>query len=194
MFKNLFCIIIVIIFALQSLIIRKQAIFLKQSNNAVEQMNQQIKTLKQNYLNNWRFERSRLNIDEIYDENEQNANVFFSISDQPVLLFRFFISNCAPCDINQTNILKEVQNSSLKYRLICNRLENKQGLFTFKRMNRISETVYSSKKLIDGEPVAMYFCIYYQGVVSDVFFPDENFSDLTKNYLKKISTKYFTVK
>ncbi|MDR2915882.1 MAG: hypothetical protein LBV74_13815 [Tannerella sp.] len=61
-------------------------------------------------------------------------------------------------------------------------------------MNRISETVYSSKNLIDGETDAIYFCIYYQGVVTDVFFPDENFPDLTKSYLNEMSNKYFTVK
>ena len=185
--------IILIIFIFQSLIIRNLSSRMKNLNEEVEQLKRHSNILKHNYISSWKLERKIL-IDNIYDENEQKVGDNFFDHEYPVLFFRFSQMGCMDCVIKQIDIIKElVQNSTIKYMMICD-YSNKRNLGMFKRMNEINNTVYDCKKLIDNETGALYFCIYYQGFVSDVFFPDENFPELTRSYLKEISKKYFTDK
>ncbi len=158
-------------------------------------MEHQVSILKHNYFSSWKLERGVLNIDDIYDEDAQKIDDGFVNHEQPVLLFRFSKINCTECVVKQIDIIKElIQSNVVKYKMICDYSKDKRSLGIFKRMNKIKDTVYNCEKLIDNEPGTLYFCIYYKGFVSDVFFPNEDFPELTKNYLKEMSTKYFNVK
>ncbi|WP_125910839.1 hypothetical protein [Bacteroides timonensis] len=68
---------------------------------------------------------------------------------------------------------------------------NKRNLGLFKRSNGINNHIYNCEGLIDGENRTPYFCIYFKGVISNIFFPDDDFRELTKYYIDKMREMYF---
>jgi hypothetical protein len=149
--------------------------------------------LKNNIIDSWQYERSTLNMDNIYDENEQKLSNDFWSSESPILIFRFSKIDCSQCVIEQIELINRVISNNHINCIIISDYSNKRQLGIFKRTNEIKDIVYNSETLLHNETRTPYFCVYDNGIVSHIFFPDNDFPDLTKAYLKKVLQKYFKI-
>jgi hypothetical protein len=138
----------------------------------------------------WQNERALLNITNIFDE--YGTVVDDSCFKIPVLLFRFSKINCSKCVVEQINLIKKmITDEQVKYMMIAD-YADKKTLGLFKRVNAIKSTVYNCKTMLISETRTPFFCVYSQGVITDVFFPDDDFPDLTTKYLETVKKKYFS--
>ena len=132
-----------------------------------------------------------MNEDQIVDEDGKSLSEDYFDNEKPVLIFRFSKLNCSSCIEKQVGMLLKLIESNVKYMLIGD-YSNKRELGIFKRVNEIKDIVYACEIMLPSEQKTPYFCVLFRGVVSDVFFPDENFPELTQSYLKEMKTKYFS--
>ncbi|GHT53024.1 hypothetical protein FACS189440_22390 [Bacteroidia bacterium] len=184
-----FIVLIIIFFG--TILIKNQSIQLKKYHNNNAELTHNISLLKDNIIESWRIEHSKLNSDNIFDENGDKFNFEQSNSRLPTLIFRFSKVDCSECVVKQIDLIKKLlQNDKIRYMMICD-YSNKRNLGLFKRVNNITNTVYDCNELIEGEAKTPFFCIYNNGHISNVFFPDDDFSELTEKYFKEISEKYF---
>lgn len=174
-----------------TILIKKQSITVDLINNKNDKLSNNIETLKYNIIDSWSFERKTLNIDRISDEDGQKLRPFFFEFEKPILIFRFSKVDCSDCVISQIRLLKEIFNESqIKYMIIAD-YSNKRSLGFFKRSNGINNHVYNCEEMIDGEIRTPYFCVYSKGVISNIFFPDDDFQELNKCYINKMREMYF---
>jgi hypothetical protein len=165
---------------------------IKKWQHKIEMAQHHTEELKINMIDGWILERETLNMDRIVDEDGKKIDATCFPLGEPVLLFRFSKVDCSDCVVQQIDIIKElIVNSRVKYMMICN-YANKRNLGMFKRVNAIHDQVYDCDKMLDGEQRTPYCCIYRHGIVTDVFFPDDDFPELTKSYFETISAKYFS--
>lgn len=189
----LICLLFVVLFSgiYTTVLIKKQYRNIAWINDENNKLSNDIETLKYNIIDSWNFERKALNINNISDEDGQRLYSSFFDFEKPVLIFRFSKVDCSDCVISQIRLLKEIiHEKQIKYMIIAD-YSNKRNLGLFKRSNEINEHVYNCEELIEGENRTPYFCIYYKGVISNVFFPDEDFQELTKYYIDKMKEMYF---
>jgi hypothetical protein len=175
----------------ESVIIRKQSVQIQTARNDIARTEHHFTVLKNNITDSWKHELSTLNTDSIFDEDGQKLNADYFNKPYPVLLFRFSKIDCSDCVVKQIDLIKEfIRNNEIKYMMVSN-YANKRNLGLFKRVNEIKDQVYDCKKIFDNENRTPFFCIYYQGTVSNVFFPDEDFPELTKLYLITVMENIF---
>ena len=129
--------------------------------------------------------------DSIFDEKNNIVSLKEMSNNEPTLIFRFSRVNCSECIIEQIDIIKEfTQKNNIKYLMVCD-YNNIRELGLFKRTNGIIDPVFDCSQLLINEVKTPCFFIYSKGNVVDVFFPDDDFTHLTKAYLNIISEKYF---
>lgn len=180
-----------LIIVYQILVIRNVSNSSNAKDNEILKQAHNISTLKSMLNDEWLNEGIKLNNTVIRDENGNDINIDRIAVNKPILIFRFSKIDCSKCVIEQIDLIKElIQNKEIDYIMICD-YRNQRDLGLFKRINAINSVVYDSEKLLEGEERTPYFFIYYKGIVCDVFFPDDDFKDLTINYLNSIAHKYF---
>lgn len=174
-----------------TVLIKKQSVNIALINDENNKLSNNIETLKYNIIDSWNFERKALNIDEISDEDGQRLHPFFFEFEKPILIFRFSKVDCSDCVISQIRLLKEIIiERQIKYMIIAD-YSNKRNLGLFKRSNGINDHVYNCEELIEGENRTPYFCVYSEGIISNIFFPDSDFQELTNYFLDKMREMYF---
>lgn len=174
-----------------TILISKQSTNIALVNSVNDKLSNDIKTLKYNIIDSWNFERKALNIDSIFDEGGQRLTPSFFELEKPILIFRFSKVDCSDCVVSQVKLLKEVINErQIKYMIIAD-YSNKRKLGLFKRTNEIDDLVYNCEELIEDENRTPYFCVYSRGLISNIFFPDDDFQELTKYYIDKMREIYF---
>lgn len=167
---------------------------LYQLKNENAELYHKMSILKDDIAERWMIERSELNINDVFDENNNKLDIESFSSTLPVLIFRFSKINCSECVVKQIDLVKKlVQNHQIQYLMISD-YSNQRDLGFFKRVNKINNIIYDSKKLIDKENKTPFFCIYFNGYISDVFFPEDEFPELTEAYFKEMNDKYFCLK
>jgi hypothetical protein len=172
-------------------LIKNLSIQLKKVQNDNAAITHGMLLLKDNIIESWRIERSKLKSDSIFDEDGKKLNFEQLNSRLPILIFRFSKVDCSECVVKQIDLIKNlIRNDDIRYMMICD-YSSKRNLGFFKRVNKITNTIYDCEKLIDNEIKTPFFCIYYDGYISNVFFPDDDFPELTESYFKKITEKYF---
>ena len=174
-----------------TVLIKKQSINIALINDENNKLSNNIETLKYNIIDGWNFERKALNMDKISDEDGQRLYPSSFEFEKPILIFRFSKVDCSDCVISQIGLLKEIINErQIKYMIIAD-YSNKRNLGLFKRSNGINDYVYNCEELIEGENRTPYFCIYFKGIISNIFFPDNDFQELTKYYIDEMGEMYF---
>lgn len=150
-----------------------------------------INTLKKMLTDEWHLEGAQFANKTVVDEDGKCIQIENIALDKPILIFRFSKVDCSKCVIEQIDIIKElIKTRNIDYMMVCD-YNNQRNLGLFKRINEINNKVYDCEKLLEGEEKTPFFFIYHKGYVSNVFFPDDDFADLTKSYLNSISKKYF---
>lgn len=178
----------------EMLLIKGQKIKSEKLNNKFAKISHNFATLKTNIVDSWQIENSIVNIKDIRGEDGEKINFKYISAKQPILIFRFSKVNCSECVIKQIDIIKELtKNESIQHIIICDYSNNRQ-LGLFKRVNAIKEPIFDCEKICANEEKTPFFCIYNKGVISNVFFPDDDFPDLTKSYFQAIVEQYFSGK
>jgi hypothetical protein len=173
------------------ILIKNLSVQVKKFKNDNAFLTHNISILKGNIIESWKIERSKLNIDNILDEDGKKLNIENLSSQFPILIFRFSKVDCSECVVKQIGLIKKLMhNDKIRYMMICD-YSNKRNLGLFKRVNSITNTVYDCDKLIENEIKTPFFCLYFNGYISNIFFPDDDFPELTESYLNEISGKYF---
>jgi hypothetical protein len=192
--KKITIIILVILFLIvcfEILFIKKQVIQIENLHNNNWKLYHHIVVLKNNIIDSWQFERNILQLDSVFDENGERLSSEYLRSQHPILIFRFSKVDCSECVVKQIDLIKRlVCNDKIKYMMIGD-YSNKRNLGLFKRTNAITNPIYNCEKMVKNENKTPYFCIYFNGYISNVFFPDDDFPELTESYFKKITEKYF---
>jgi len=182
------------IFIYQTLVIRKQSKLVYNLSGSNAKLTHNLGKLKGNFIAAWQLERATFLSDRIYDEEGKEIEYKFLTRTHPKLIFRFSKVDCSKCVVEQINLIRElIKNKDIEYMMVCD-YTNKRNLGLFKRTNAITNTVYNCEKMLKDEKKTPFFCIYDKGIVTDVFFPDSDFPDMTNKYFKEISTKYFASK
>jgi hypothetical protein len=175
----------------QAIIINKKSFRIKELQVESFQLTNNIGILKSNTVDIWKYQQTILNEDQIVDEDGRSLSEDCFDFENPVLICRFSKLNCSNCIEKQVGMLLKLIESKVKYMLIGD-YSNKRELGIFKRVNEIKDIVYACEIMLTSEQRTPYFCVFFRGVVSDVFFPDEKFPELTQSYLKEMTTKYFS--
>jgi hypothetical protein len=170
---------------------KEQTVYLENLYNDNLRSDHNIKALKANMIDSWHVEGVSLNIDSIFAEDGEKLNVGYLDILAPVLIFRFSKVDCSECVVKQIDLIKRlISNKQIRYIMICD-YSNKRNLGLFKRTNAISDHVYDCSKLFANENRTPFFCIYDKGHIYNVFFPDDDFPELTEHYFDAIYKKYF---
>lgn len=182
---------IIALLGFEGMVIRKQSALLGKTQSDLSMAEHHIAVLKGNMADSWHLERTKFNVDGIVDEDGRKPDANHFRFDCPVMLFRFSKVDCSDCVVEQIDLIQEfIRNTEIRHMMICD-YSSKRNLGIFKRVNAIKDTVYDCEKMLEGEHRTPYFCMYGGGVISDVFFPDDDFPELTKMYFKEITAKYF---
>jgi hypothetical protein len=154
-------------------------------------LNHNIETLKTIIIDSWHTEGALLNIDSISTEEGEKLSLEYLKALEPVLIFRFSKIDCSECVIKQIDLIKQcIRNDQIRYIMICD-YSNKRNLGLFKRTNAITDQIFDCSKIFENESRTPFFCIYNKRIISDVFFPDDDFPMLTESYFNTMLNKYF---
>ena len=193
--KSIYICLTVLVFLIvffEAVIINIQSVQIKKMEINISWSNHLVSLLKSDMINTWKFDRLAVNNDSIFDEEENKVDTEYFKSSSPILLFRFSKVNCMDCVVKQIDVIKElIKNESINYMMICD-YDSKRDLGHFKRSNAIKNPVYNCKNLLENESKTPFFGICRNGVISDVFFPNQDFPDLTAIYLQEMKSKYFS--
>lgn len=171
--------------------ITKQNTQINKLSNIVEKLKNDNHTLQENTIDSWSFERSKLNVDSIYDEENNKLDEKIIKNGLPLLIFRFSEVDCSDCVIEQIDLIRRfIDNKQINYTIVAD-YSNNRNLGLFKRANGITETVYNCKTMVPNEQRSPFFCVYFNDLISNVLFPDTDFPHLTEKYLEYVSNKYF---
>jgi len=170
-----------------------QSLLIKKMDKDLTWSERRISILKHHMIDTWKFDKTAVNMDAIYDEEGNKLDTASLNALSPVLIFKFSKINCMDCVVKQIDVIKEfMQYDRMKSMMICD-YDNKRELGLFKRTNAIKNQVYCSKKLFNNEHRTPYFGVYFNGFITDIFFPEaEVFPELTTLYLEEINKKYFS--
>ena len=156
---------------------------------SAEHKTEELKGMLSNYF---KFEGKVILENNIFTESDELLEIDSIFIKSPLIVFRFSKLNCTDCIVESINIIKSfLSNKRIKYIFISD-YNNKRELGNFKRLNNIHEDVHNCNILINEEPSLPYFFILDSNLkVSDIFFPNDDFPELTNLYLKEIEQKYF---
>jgi uncharacterized protein YxeA len=90
------------------LLIKNQSFQLKKFQNDNAFLNHNISVLKNNIIETWGIERSKLNIDSIFDEDGKKLNHEHLNMQSPTLIFRFSKVDCSECVVEQIDLIKKL--------------------------------------------------------------------------------------
>ena len=85
--------------------ITKQNTQINKLSNIVEKLKNDNHTLQENTIDSWSFERSKLNVDSIYDEENNKLDEKIIKNGLPLLIFRFSEVDCSDCVIEQIDLI-----------------------------------------------------------------------------------------
>lgn len=179
----------------QSFIIRRLGTSLKQVNVINEVMKNKKDILYENLFLHWKNENGKISDSIIWDETQSSIPSSILIGKGPVLIFRFSELSCITCiDDLLKHIDKQLQNKHVNFITIGD-FENPRSLLAFKIVHQLKWPMFYSKKLLTNETVTPYFFILNEnGTVSELFYPDNEFPELSSQYFGIIEEKYFSNK
>jgi hypothetical protein len=103
-------------------------------------------------------------------------------NDQQLVIFRIFQENCRECITKVYDALKSNQNL-----VIVTNYDNERELKSLIKDLHINKPVLVMKHLYNGESsINPYLFAFNHNRVSNIFIPNEDLPDLTKNYLKNV--------
>jgi hypothetical protein len=196
--KNLFVLILIIlsIFAIiyQTINNYKLTMSLKRQSIVFNNTLSDMSLLKENILNSWKIENTILTDSLIKDEDNNVIIKSNLIKRSPLLIFRFSELNCSTCIQDQLSLLSDLlQSNDINY-IIISDYNSIRNLGIFKRVNAIKVPIYNCKQLLNRETITpYYFVLNKNGTISDFYYPDKKFPEISKEYLKLIHEKYFQV-
>ncbi len=171
--------------------------FRNYSNHLCDLDNQRVKLehtvflLKNSLIDSWSIDGKSFKSDSIYEEDGTKMSLNYFESHAPILIFRFSKIDCSECVIGHISLIKEfVSRIQIEYMIIGD-YSNSRNLGLFKRSNAIKSLIYNAERIVENENQTPFLCIYHNGIISDVFFPNDNFPDLTKQYIDEIQKKYY---
>jgi hypothetical protein len=165
---------------------------IKSQIEITENCNNKMNVLKENIIRHWKNENPSFSDSLVLDEKSNIISKNILTNQCPLLIFRFSELNCSTCINNQLSlIIDSLQSKRINY-IIISDYKNIRNLGLFKKSNSIRTQVYNCKQLLINETITPYYIILNKnGALSDLFYPDEQFPELTASYLEIISNKYF---
>ena len=172
-------------------IIKKQSLQISKLEQESAWTEQRISILRNNFIEIWKTDKIGLFMDDIYDEDGHKVDIEYFRNMSPILIFKFSKINCMDCVVKQIDVIKEfTQFEGVNTIMICD-YDNKRELGVFKRTNSIKNQVYCCKTIFENDIKTPFICIFQNGVIYNVFFPEEIFPEMTEIYLKEMRMKYF---
>ena len=133
---------------------------------------------------------------EVSDSKESTYNLS-KILAKPCLVLRFTELNCQQCvDDAVSSLMNHVRQSPQLNAIILTSYSNAQDLYIFKHLHKIDIPIYNLGEERLQLPIedidTPYFFISDETLIAkEVFIPDKSINDLTSEYLRVITHKYF---
>jgi hypothetical protein len=147
------------------------------------------KILENTILRMVRLEGTSINTSVILTSTEGNSLLKDLLTD-PVLIFKFNANDCTDCSHQQFSFLKELKDKFPSLRIIV--------LYEVANLNayKIERKLFFSPDKFYGVtkfqiPEQCYFILDKDGQVTNFFLPTLENTELTKQYLEIIATRYF---
>lgn len=146
--------------------------------------------LKASLMSSYKYSGRKILNPYISDENNKELHLSSLSKNKPMLVFRFSRLGCQKCVLEQLSLIREIEDKFNSDILIISDYDNKRDLGYFKRVNSIKREIFKSKKIMNDETNSPYFFIYNNNRIQSIYFPDDDFLELTSKYLLSVFENY----